>query len=353
MKVLYIAALALIPAIMSGCASSRQSASKENVEIRLTEPAKKAEVFIDGKLFTALTWPDSIFKPVMYPIINGNGTEITRGYPLNPRAGERIDHPHHVGSWLNYGNVNGIDFWGNSYDIPEETRNKSGGRIVMKKIDSLKVGKLPASFQMVASWQDPSGRELLLETTVFRFSSRGSNRIIDRITTLTATNGDVQMPDTKEGMFAIRVARQLELPSDEEVVLTDASNRPTTIARMTNEGVTGNYRSSEGIEGEAVWSTRAKWMNLYGSIATEKISVVICDHPLNPGYPTYWHARGYGLFAANPLGAKDFTAGKESLNFSIPQGSSATFRYRTIISAGTFLSDKTINILANEFANEP
>ena len=93
--------------------------------------------------------------------------------------------------------------------------------------------------------------------------------------------------------------------------------------------------SSEGITGDAVWGTRAKWMNLSGIIGNEKISVVICDHPKNPGYPTYWHARGYGLFAANPLGWNDFTKGKEQFNFSIPAKKSAKFRYRVIISSGS------------------
>ena len=120
------------------------------------------------------------------------------------------------------------------------------------------------------------------------------------------------MKDTKEGMFGIRVARQLELPSKDKAALIDAQGNLSTVKASANEGVTGNYRSSEGVTGEAVWSTRAKWMDLYGSIGNEKISIVICDHPKNPSYPTYWHARGYGLFAANPFGAKDFTQGKKN-----------------------------------------
>jgi len=98
--------------------------------------------------------------------------------------------------------------------------------------------------------------------------------------------------------------------------------------------------------------TRAKWMDLYGTIGTEKISIVICDHPKNPSYPTYWHARGYGLFSANPLGGSDFTKGKEIVNFSIPAGKSVTFRYRTIITSGFYLDDRDINILASDFAGK-
>ena len=74
---------------------------------------------------------------------------------------------------------------------------------------------------------------------------------------------------------------------------------------------------------------------------TETISIAIIDHPKNPGYPTYWHARGYGLFAANPLGQKAFSGGKEELNLTLKQGEKAVFRYRIIIHSGDILRGKT------------
>jgi len=201
-----------------------------------------------------------------------------------------------------------------------------------------------------ASWLDPSGKELLAEKTEYHFIAENRIRIIDRITTLTATGGDAVFNDTKEGMFGIRVAHELELPSEEDVILKDTKGNSTTVKALPNNGVSGNFISSEGITGEEVWSTRARWMDLYGNIGDEKISLVICDHPKNQSYPTYWHARKYGLFSANPLGVKDFTRGKEELNFSITSGKSATFRYRIIISSGVHLSDTEINSYADNFS---
>jgi hypothetical protein len=310
---------------------------------------KRVDVMIDGKLFTSYWWPDTVYKPILYPILTSAGTAITRGFPIKPRAGERRDHMHQVGNWLNYGNVNGYDFWGNG---SEGKRNVNGGQIKHLKIEKLSPGNGEGSMFTTASWIDPSGKELLAERTEFHFIAKGSTRIIDRIATLTATNGAVSMKDTKEGMFGIRVARQLELPSKEDITLTDAQGNPTTVKKMSNEGVSGNYRSSEGVTGEAVWGTRAKWMDLYGKIGNEEVSLVICDHPKNLSYPTYWHARGYGLFAANPFGVKDFTEGKEELNYNIPAGQSLTFRYRIIISSGNHLTDEEINAYAQEFANK-
>ena len=70
---------------------------------------------------------------------------------------------------------------------------------------------------------------------------------------------------------------------------------------------------------------------LAGSIGTQPITIAMIDHPKNPGFPTYWHARGYGLFAANPLGQKVFSEGRETMNFTLEPGASATFRYRILV----------------------
>ena len=192
----------------------------------------------------------------------------------------------------------------------------------------------------------------MAEKTTYHFIAKDSLRIIDRITTLTATNVPVIMKDTKEGMFGIRVARQLELPSKGAATFIDAEGNATKVDQMSNEGISGNYMSSEGLPGDSVWRPRAKWMDLYGKIDSEDISLVICDHPKNVSYPTYWHARGYGLFAANPFGAKDFTKGKDSLNYTIPTGQSITFRYRVIVSSGHHLTDTEINELDQDFAKK-
>jgi len=308
---------------------------------------RKIDVLIDGRIITSYFWPANVYKPVLYPVYTIPGTEITRGFPLKPRVGERNDHIHQVGIWLNYGNVNGFDFWGNG---STGQRSPNGGEIRHIKVDQMKGGNSEGLLAVSASWLDPSGKELMTEKTEYHFIPVESGYYIDRITNLTATGGNIQMKDTKEGMFAIRVARQLELPSKENVALLDASLKPGTEKASENREVTGNYLSSEGVTGEAVWSTRAKWMELTGKIGNENMSIVICDHPKNPGYPTWWHARGYGLFSANPLGASDFTQGKQVINFSIPAGETVTFRYRVVVKSGEFMKSDEINKLSAEFA---
>jgi hypothetical protein len=157
---------------------------------------------------------------------------------------------------------------------------------------------------------------------------------VDRITTLRALDTKVDFKDEKDGLLGLRVVRALEIPSDKpEVLYTDASGRATTVAKMDNTGVNGTYLTSEGKKGDAAWGTRGRWCNLSGLVADEPVTITILDHPANPGFPTYWHARGYGLFAANPLGQKIFSEGKQELNFSLAPHASVTFRYRILINS--------------------
>lgn len=326
-----------------------QAVKKNRVEFIKNESERKVDIKAGGKIITSYCWPENVYKPILYPVYTLKGTEITRGFPLKPREGERNDHIHQTGIWLNYGNVNGIDFWGNG---SEGKKSENGGVIRHQAIKKITEGEGKGAMTVAASWQDPSGKEIFSENTELDFTVSGTYYIIDRITTLTATGGTVTMKDTKEGMYAIRVARQLELPSDEDVKLLDRNGNPGTESARENRGVTGNYRSSNGITGDAVWGTRARWMNLSGKIGAENISITICDHPRNISYPSYWHARGYGLFSVNPLGGHDFTNGKETVNFSVPAGQSVIFRYRMIINSGPPLSDSQLNMLADEFAEK-
>ena len=355
MKNILISAVILTVILSVSCSSgtSKKGEKEKSSKVTFTEDnaGKKIDVMVDGKLFTTYRWPDNVCKPILYPLYTSAGTMVTRGFPIKPKTGERADHPHQTGMWLTYGDVNGSDFWGNgSKGLGKQ--NDNGGVIKHIKVDELSGGIGEGYFVTVESWTDKSGKELLAEKTEYHFIAKGSIRIIDRITTLTAGDKEVTMPDTKEGMFGIRVARQLELPSEGDITLYSADGHPTKVKEMSNKGISGDYRSSEGITGLGVWGTRAKWMDLFGNIGDEKISLVICDHPKNPCYPTYWHARGYGLFAANPFGWNNFTKGKEQLNYSIPAGHTITFRYRVIISSGAHLNDTEINAYANDFAEK-
>jgi len=300
------------------------------VTVVADEASNRVDVLVDGQPFTSYIWPDSLKKPVLYPLRSASGTVVTRGYPLDPRAGERTDHPHHVGLWLNYENVNGVDFWNNSTGLSAEQQAKMG-TIVHRRIVKTRNGANEGELQVAMDWIMPDGQPILRETADFIFRANSGSRIVDRISTLTALDKPVVFKDAKDGMLAIRVRRELEQPSTEAATYTDSSGRATTVKAMDTNGVTGLYRSSEGKTGDDVWGTRGRWTTLTGKVNDHDITLALIDHPENAGFPTYWHARGYGLFAANPLGQESFSKGKEKLNFTIQPKQSATFRYRLVI----------------------
>jgi hypothetical protein len=312
--------------------AAEQNALTPRIRVVPNEVQRRVDVFIDGKPFTAYLWPEKLAKPVLYPLRTSKGTVVTRGYPLEPRPGERVDHPHHVGMWFNYGNVNGFDFWNNSDAIKAEDAPKMGN-IRHRAITLAKSGPDQGELEIDADWITGKQQIVLKEHTRFVFCGGPNFRSIDRITTLQAVGEKVVFRDDKEGVLGMRVTRALEAPSDKAEVFTDANGHPTTVAKLDNSGVNGAYLTSEGKKGDAAWGTRGRWCTLSGQVDAEPITIAILDHPDNPGFPTYWHARGYGLFAANPLGQKIFSNGKQELNFSIAPRESVTFRYRVVISS--------------------
>ena len=342
--------------LVGACADESDDASGRSapmVNVEPVENSQRVDVMIDGELFTSYIFPESLAvlkKPVLYPIKTADGTSITRHYPLEAKAGERADHPHHIGLWLNYGDVNGLDYWNNSDALSPE-RAARAGAIVHEEVVETESGAGTGALEVEADWVNPDGQKLLDEHTRYEFHARPDFRAIDRITTLQATDQGVDFPDNKEGMLGLRVRRELEMPTDNPITITDASGQAMEEQVKDNEGVTGHYRNSEGISGYPdVWGKRAKWTALSGVVEGDSVTVAIFDHPENVGYPTYWHARDYGLFAANPLGQEALSGGEEELDFSLQPNESVTFRHRVVVFSGA-PDDQAIEEAYQSFVN--
>lgn len=336
--------------LLLGCMGV-MAANMVSAEVKVTphEAERRVDITIDGKPFTSYVWPTTLKKPVLFPLIAADGVTVTRGYPLTPHDNERVDHPHHAGMWFNYGNANSFDFWNNSDAIKEADRGKMG-TITQKKIVSAKSGKDRGELVVDSVWVTGANQEILKQTTKYVFSQAGDTRTIDTAVTLTAED-KVVFHDDKEGVLGIRVAHFLESPTEKGGAFADANGRPTAVAAPT-AGATGVYLTSEGVKGDAVWSTRGKWCELVGTTAdghTETIAIL--DHTKNPGYPTYWHARGYGLFAANPLGRNIFDPKQPKFDWTLEKGQSATFHYRVILFSHAASADE-MNRAADAFEKE-
>ena len=326
------------------------TANCQNVKLVRDDAKQKVNVTIDGKLFTSYCYPSNLEKPFLFPVYAPNGSVVTRGYPLEPRKGERVDHPHHIGLWFNHGNVNNLDFWNNSSAIPAN-RKDTYGHIVVQKILKAESGQT-GTLEVTSNWDNNKGKTLLTERTKYIFSGDKTTRTVDHISVLTAAVDTVIITDNKEGMIAIRVDRAFEMPSNESLIFTDEKGNPTTVKATDNSGVTGMYVSSNGNKGDAVWGTRNEWVILTGTKDNDVTSMAIFDHPKNPGFPAYSHARGYGLFAINDLGQKSYDPKQEKKVYTLMKGESMTLYHRFYIQSGSELTPEKAVQIFKSFSKE-
>jgi len=327
-----------------------QGFGQKNEMVKVVESPghKTVDVYIGGKIFTSFLYPDTLEKPVLYPVRAANGTIVTRSFPLAKKTGDPTDHPHHVGIWFTYENVNGLDFWNNSYAIPKEKKYLYGW-IRTDSVVTISGNKKGTIFYH-ANWTNQQHEILMEESTFLEFSGDAHRRIIDRITVLTADTA-ISFNDAKDGLYGIRLAHALQIPASSTQTFKDDRGNVTTVAASQDKIANGNYVTSEGKRGDDAWSSRGRWCKTFGKMGKDSVSIAIIDHPENPNFPTFWHARGYGLFAANPLGEKIFTNGKSSKNLQLQNGESVTFRYRIVIDTGPgTLTVPQLDTLANDFA---
>ena len=274
-------------------------------------------VVIDGKPFTTFHYGADAGKPFLSPLRSASGKIVTRLFPMENVPGESRDHLHHRGLWFSYDDVNGVKFWEND---PSYKKGRIG-RIVVKD-SSWKGGD---TLKATMEWSDPEGKVLLVESRDMVFRADPALRVIDFLITLTAAV-DVTFGDTKEGAFAIRLAENF------------------------TEKRGGRISDGDGRVGMAnVWGKRSKWVDYSGELDGEKLGVAIFDHPGNPHYPTYWHARSYGLFALNPFGQNAFDPAAPENIVKLKAGEKITFRWRVVIHPGDAETGKVAD-LYKEFA---
>lgn len=271
----------------------------------------KLRVEVDGQLFTEYCY-QQYAKPVLYPVVGPHGVGMTRNYPMrNDVPGESHDHPHHKSLWYTHGNVNGVDFWS---ELP------GSGKIVHQRILQQADGDQCATLATEDKWVGPDGKIVCTDTREYWFHALSQGeRAIDLRVTIHASHGDVVFGDTKEGSFGIRTHPNLRL-----------ENHPPEVTTANGHAV-----NSEGITGRDVWGKRAKWVDYYGEIDGHRLGIAMFDHPANPRYPTWWHARQYGLVAANPFGIHYFEDQPEGAgDMRIAAGKQVAFLYRVLLHTG-------------------
>lgn len=261
------------------------------------------EIQAGGRVAASLYWGNAWDKPFLYPILTTSGKVLSRGWPIEPRDGDSNDHTWHRGFWYGHGIINGADFW------REQGRDKTA-RLVVRNQPK----KTNAGVTIDLAMTPPSGKTIGSMRQEFKITDRGEIRIVDAVITIHADAGQsLTFGDTDDGGFAFRLSEAF---------------REERGARL---------RNSERLEGtKNIWGKPARWVDYSALIDGTQAGVAMFDHPSNLRHPTRWHARGYGLNAANPFALKSFT--KDSAadgSYTLAADKTLTLRYRTLIYEGS------------------
>ena len=293
-------------------------ASAQDIVVEKTESG--VAVMVGDQPFTNYVFQSKV-KPILWPIIGPTGKEMTRAWPMREgNPDEKTDHPHQRSFWFTHGEVNGIDFWAETAKVQ--------GKIEHKELVKAEGGKTGTIITR-NDWIGPDGGKVLADERTLRFGADGESRWIDFDITLTAAADEVKFGDTKEGSFGLRIAESMR----------------------TDRKVGGKIITSAGLEDDKAWGKPAAWVDYHGPVQGETLGIAILNHPSSFRYPTGWHVRTYGLFAANPFGEGDFRGEQVETAHVLKKGESLTFRYRVIFHKGDEKEGKVAEAFA-KYAKE-
>ncbi|MBO7392303.1 MAG: PmoA family protein [Verrucomicrobia bacterium] len=281
----------------------------------------KANIRDTGDVLEAYLGKDPFFtynyknaaKPYLYPVYGPDSQLMVRNFPMKDLKDEEHDHPHQKAFWFTHGAVNGVDYW---------TEGEQKGRIVHQNFSKIKCSGNTGIIASHNYWIKPDRKTVQLkDERAIRFFGTEQKRYLDFYVRLTAIAADAVLGDTKEGTFGIRLAETMRVKG--------GLNK-------------GHIINADGLKDNETWGKRSFWVDYYGPVNDQIMGLAIFDHPQNPRYPTWWHVRDYGLFAANPFGIHDFepkTATGEKTpvdagKLVLKQDESLVFQYRVILHKG-------------------
>lgn len=289
-------------------------------DVTVKEQPDRVRIEINGQLFTEYRHGDA---PHVYywPIIGPNGAKMTRAYPMEKGVeGEETDHVHHRSLWFSHGEVNGVDFWGESASY-KGTPKHPVGKIEHVKVLAAESGPKVGVLRTEVKWAAPDGTVPIRSEQTLRVHDTGSSteRVCDFEVVLIAGDKDVTFGDTKEGTAAIRIAESMRLKRGKDF--------PPGKGTIVN---------CSGTQGAKAWGQNAGWVTMSGPIGEKVYAITMMDHPSNLRHPTRWHARDYGLFAANPFCEVDMdkTKPKGAGDYVLKAGQKLVFKYRLAFTEG-------------------
>jgi hypothetical protein len=247
--------------------------------------APRVDVLVDGAPFTSYLFLTAMPRPALFPLRAANGSPITGGTDDDPLSAAR------AGFWFAHGDVNGIDFAGTD-------RTAARGRIAHRRIVEAVSSPTHGMLTVQTAWTAPEGTVHIVEDTALTFRETADVRIVDRVTRLGAVNGPVRLGRTQAAQLGLQLADGFK----------------------TAEAIAGLPGSATA---RAATSAPARWLAIPGSAGAQATTVLLVDHPHNPGFPNVWRIGGGNSVELVP-----------TVETAIAAQESVTFRYRLAIVRG-------------------
>ena len=199
-------------------------------------------------------------RPFVFPVVGPSGRCLTRmGHPHDP-----VGHSHHNSIWFSHMIVNGMSFW----------EDRSGARIVHRRMEALEDGPDEAAVVCLNAWVGTNGVEVLHErrrTCVQALPDGGWMLLIDL--QLTAAGADVTFGQTPFGLLGVRMAKSIGVKDGGGAILN----------------------SEGGVNEAGTFRKPARWIDYSGPVAAGVTNgITILDHPSNPNHPSVFHTRDDG-----------------------------------------------------------
>jgi hypothetical protein len=296
-------------------------------KLTISQASDGPQVFVDGKLFTQYL-TSSGARPVLWPVNGPTGAPMTRSYSVGPaEPGEETDHPHHRSIWFGYEGLNGVDYWhGGEFG---GRRTFPAGSVRHREFLRTDSDGHTATIFARNDYLDELGERVAVDERQLKFGADTNSRWIDCIIVLKSPGRPLVIGDTKEGAFALRVSEKLRSDRNPASVIV----------------------TSRGDRNDAAWGKPAEWVDYSGEIDGEAVGIAMLTHPSSHQAAPRWHVRPYGLFAANPFGAKDYSGGAVEGGLTVPADKAVVLRHKIVFHRGNCETAK-VQSMYEEYAKQ-
>jgi hypothetical protein len=285
-------------------------AVEPDAPVEFVEGTNRIAVVIDGLPVAVYYFQDErIPRPFFAHVRVPSGAQVTRHHP--PVEGQDSpDHDtFHPGIWMSFGDISGSDYWRTAARVrhaglaeaPKGSRGSGSFAVRNEYLDQ----------------KDPS-KVICEEISRFTFVPRPAGYLLLWDSEF-SSDQKFTFGDQEEMGLGVRLATPIRVEEKSK----DADLPPGN----------GTILDSHGRKnGNEVWGNSADWCDYSGTLAGGRVGITLLCHPKN-FRPSWFHARDYGFFEANPFGRQAFGKGEKS-SVVVEPGENLRLRYGVLLHSG-------------------